>query len=648
MKCCIETADLFRFRYYSDPQISADAGRVAYVETEISRRENRYITSVYVAENGISQCAAREASCPRWQGDLLYYLSGGQVCRTDGIATEQITHLDGVTRSFSLSADGNLLCCLVTRSTEKHCKTDPLFVKHLYMKEDSVKGLIDPDIVSEYWIINLTTKAGYRLLPADFKLDAPMWGMLSAPVWSESGKLLAFSSRVQDDSLHDEKPWQADLYVVSPDGDGLRAITGGQGTFQQPVWKDENTLICFGHDNRYFRSTELSIWEISLQGGAKDLTRHLDITLTNMCIGDTESGHSACDVVFDGETGLYYFLASWHGDAKVMRFDPVTDSLQSMDDMHRAVMGFTMDQRKKTIAQVYSDVGMPSAVSVVDIQTGQEYRLPSQNDLLLKEIKLSTPEHFPVCTEDATVTDGWLMRPVGYEEGKNYPSVLSIHGGPYGLYGNLFFLEFQLLTAAGFAVIYCNPVGSRGYGQRFSQGIVGEYSKRDYRELMAFTDLCLEKFPFLAKDRMGVSGGSYGGYMTNWIITQTDRFKAAVAQRSISNWMTMYATSDSGYISIEQMLFGRKIPDPIELLDISPIRYACQVETPLLLLHSECDMRCPIEQAEQFFVTLKGMGKEVELIRFPGENHGMSRNGLPSLRVARLEAICEFLKRYLG
>lgn len=648
----LEYADLYRLHFYSDACCSPDGKSVAYVDTRMLREENRYASAVRIWHSGETHTMEGEAKHPRWCGGALYYLArrpeGWQVCRreADG-AVQQLTQLCCGVERFSVSPHGKL-CLLVRERTAARDPLAPVVVEGLYVKEDGEKGLIDRSLAYRLYLQDPANSAPQPLLPNDFRLEAPMWGGLDAPVWDAAGERIAFTARAQDDAEHERRPWQANVYVLEARTLQLHTVTQSNGVYEQPVWKDAGTLLCLGHHNAYFRSTDLSIYELPLEGGAeRNLTAAHDMTLGNECIGDSEYGAHPTAPVYDAACGALYALETRAGSVRLIRYKLKDDSVTPLAPRERAVLGFSMDAACACAALVYSDAGNPARVALLDVKTGRETVLADENAALLEAIALSAPERLPYAGARGVLQEGWVMKPADWQEGGHYPAVLEIHGGPYGCYGNVFFFEFQLLCAAGLGVFYCNPVGSKGYGQQFSYGVVGQYAKRDCDDIFRFTEACLAHCAWMDAARLGVTGGSYGGYLTNWIITQTNRFRAAVAQRSISNWMTMFATSDSGYVSIEQMLLGRPMHRLEELLTISPVVYAGRVNTPLLLLHSECDMRCPIEQAEQFYVALKAMGKDVRMVRFPASNHGLSRSGLPQLREARLAELVGFLCQHL-
>ena len=263
-----------------------------------------------------------------------------------------------------------------------------------------------------------------------------------------------------------------------------------------------------------------------------------------------------------------------------------------------------------------------------------------------RQRELSSPEAIEFEGADGWKVNGWIMKPIGYEEGKKYPLILEIHGGPHAMYGNTYFNEFQILAAEGFAVLYVNPRGSHGYGQKFVNAVRGDYGGNDYQDLMCAVDYALDNFDYIDSERLGVTGGSYGGFMTNWIVGHTNRFKAAVTQRSISNWISFYGVSDIGYYFTDWQILA-DLNEIEKLWDHSPLKYVDHVETPLLILHGENDFRCPIEQAEQLFIALKHRKKETKFVRFPESNHELSRSGKPALRINRLEYIRDWFLKYL-
>jgi len=238
------------------------------------------------------------------------------------------------------------------------------------------------------------------------------------------------------------------------------------------------------------------------------------------------------------------------------------------------------------------------------------------------------------------------MKPFNFEPGKKFPAILEIHGGPKTAYGEVFVHEMQLLASEGYVVIYCNPRGSDGRGNEFAD-IRGKYGTIDYEDIMQFVDEAVKRYEFIDENKIGVTGGSYGGFMTNWIIGHTDRFKAAVSQRSIANWISKFGTTDIGYFFVEDQHFATPWSNYEKLWWHSPMKYADKVKTPTLFIHSDEDYRCWLVEAIQMFTSLKYHGVESKLVIFKGENHDLSRTGKPLHRLRRLKEIIEWFDKYL-
>ncbi|MGI8794339.1 MAG: alpha/beta hydrolase family protein, partial [Acidimicrobiales bacterium] len=316
---------------------------------------------------------------------------------------------------------------------------------------------------------------------------------------------------------------------------------------------------------------------------------------------------------------------------------------------------------------------LPELFALVD---GVETRLSFHTERFHTRVAAAIPERFVVTSADGMEVEAWLLRPPapsgpnpglsGSGSGsagsaaepapRSLPVILDVHGGPFAQYGNRFFDEVQMAAGAGYAVIYSNPRGSSGYGEAFARGIRGPKAEvdpgtgwggADYEDLMAVIDQAIEQFPELDPERMAVMGGSYGGYMTSWIIGHTDRFKTAISERALNNMLTFAHTSDIGSLFPAGYIGANHLDDPDEFIRQSPTTYWRDINTPVLILHAENDLRCPIEQAEDLFLRLKLSGKTVEFVRFPGESHELSRSGNPVHRVARMEIILDWLARTL-
>lgn len=272
-------------------------------------------------------------------------------------------------------------------------------------------------------------------------------------------------------------------------------------------------------------------------------------------------------------------------------------------------------------------------------------QLTRLNDEIIKNVELIKPEEVIVKAHDEYPIHAWIIKPPGFSPRKKYPSILEIHGGPRVQYGHTFFHEMQFLAARGYVVYYGNPRGGQGYGRNHAEVTVNAWGTVDYEDCISLARH-MARQNYINTKLMGVTGGSYGGYMTNWIVTHTDMFAAAVTQRSVSNFISFFGSSDFGF-ALDRELKGKPWTDHDNWWEMSPMKHVANVRTPLLITHSENDLRCPIEQAEQLFISLKKLKRTVEFIRFPEEPHGLSRCGRPDRRIARLEWIVKWFDRYL-
>jgi dipeptidyl aminopeptidase/acylaminoacyl peptidase len=306
-------------------------------------------------------------------------------------------------------------------------------------------------------------------------------------------------------------------------------------------------------------------------------------------------------------------------------------------------VAYDFDVQAGRLVACLADPACPGEVHLAE--NGGERKLTDLNPWL-RDRYLARPRRLQLKARDGLGLEGWLLEPPGFDPRVKHPLVMEIHGGPHSQYGWAFFHEFQVLAGMGFCVFYVNPRGSDGYGEEFKRAVVRDWGGRDYEDLMTALDQLIAGGEFVNEARMGVGGGSYGGYMTNWIIGHTDRFSAAVAMRSLSNLVSEYAQHD--IVPWGQLEMGPPPwPDLDELWRRSPIRYVQQMRTPLLLTHGEMDLRCAISQAEELFGALRLLGREVELVRFPGESHDVSRSGRPDRRLERLRRVASWFAAHL-
>ncbi|MDN4524460.1 S9 family peptidase [Fictibacillus fluitans] len=649
MKQGIKAEDLYRLRFVSDPQISPDGEKVAYVVKVINQDKN-YESHLYIC--GLNSGASvrwtngrHKDSNPRWSpdGKTLAFVSDRSginqvwLIPSEGGEAVQLTSSVKGAGSPVWSPDGKSLLVSVTVEEEKEEENalKPLEVTHLKYKADG-KGLLN-DAYSQLVHIDVETREETQLTSGAYQhFDA---------AWSPDGQKIAYcKSRGQGDAIS----YASDLIVRTLNGTETK-INQETGSFSDPVWSADGEHLAFlGQTFEYGSATLGNVYN-ALVGSGKVvcLTRDFDDHAGDAMVGDIHYGHPSPKPVWSKDGKGLYFIASCEGNAS-LHYVTMEGDVSQITRQKCHVYGYTMAVENDYAVFAASSPTVPGDLFYASLSNlSEEVRLTDVNEELLSTISLSQPEEFTFINDEGFTVQSWLLKPPHYTEGNKYPMVLEIHGGPHAMYGNTFFHELQLLAASGYVVLYSNPRGSYGYGQQFVKACMEDYGGGDYRDLMAAVNHVTAHCDFVDPEQLVVTGGSYGGFMTNWIVGQTSRFKAAVTQRSISNWLSFYGVSDIGYYFTKWEIGNHVWEDPDKLWHHSPLRLSSKVETPLLILHGEEDFRCPIEQGEQLFIALKQQGKRVKFVRFPKSDHNLSRNGDPGLRVNRLQYIVNWFDDHL-
>ena len=661
----VTAEDIFNLAMASDARISPCGSKAVFVKTWLDREKNDYRSSLFLvpADGGdpvrLTSADAKD-TYPRWspdgkhiaflsnrtERDQVYVLpvSGGEAWRLTGFQ-ERVS-------AFSWSPDGASLA-VVTKSesareeagvNDNDTKSDVVHITSIRYKENGEPGFLDGK-KQHIWRVSFLAGEPREVDESNVRQLTSGDFDDTDPVWSPSGQEIYF---VSDRTELRDYGRVRQIWSVPARGGTPRLVTGGENdVFVDPAPAPSGDRIAFrGHrDAEAGSSLNNRLWSCDASGGephclTADLDRSTDDTITADFVAKSESR-----LVWSDDGQSVFTQVSVEGSTHVYRVD-LNGAVTPVITGERRVLDFSHSSGR--IAFTATDSLHPPEVFICNSDGSSEVRLTGLNDEFLSGVALSTPESFHVKSynEDAREIHGWIMKPPHTREGQKHPMVLTIHGGPHGTYGNSFFHEFQTLAAAGYVVVYCNPRGSQGYGEEFCSCTRGCWGESDMPDVMAVVDHAIQS-GVVDANRLGVTGGSYGGYLTNWIIGHTDRFAAAITDRCVSNMYSMYGTSDIGFTFGEYEFGGKPWEQPEVYKRYSPISYVENMTTPLLIVHSEQDYRCPIEQAEQLFISLKKLGRTVEFVRFPNENHELSRNGQPKHRVQRIEFNLDWWNRYL-
>ena len=409
--------------------------------------------------------------------------------------------------------------------------------------------------------------------------------------------------------------------------------------FADFVIDNKEKIISVMTDMKKYGLNENSSFYLIDENNNINLLYHYDNGLGNMIGTDSSYGGGKDIRVYKDKI---YFVGTENENAHIKCLD-LKGNINTITNKQGAVNCFDVSNNENIYFIGFRDLKLEEIYS---INNGLENQLSFFNEDILKEKSLSIPERVSFKTNNEFEIEGWVLKPINYDENKKYPAILDIHGGPKTAYGEIFFNEMQVWANMGYFVFFCNPRGSEGKGNAFAD-IRGIYGTIDYEDIIKFTDIVLEKYTNIDKNRLGVTGGSYGGFMVNWIIGHTDKFRCAVSQRSISNWIDDFGTTDIGYYFNPDELGGDIWSGFDKLWKQSPLKYANNVKTPTLFIHSEEDYRCYQTQAFQMFTALKYYGVESRLCLFKSENHELSRSGKPKHRLRRLKEITNWFEKYL-
>ena len=669
-KSLITAEDLYRFEQIGDCEISPDGCHVVFCVHRVDRKTEKKCANLWIVPTGRGRprqftYGDQVDSRPRWSPDgsqIAFASNRGDEKQPQiylipfhGGEARPLTDLKGTLSCFEWSPDGRRLVCRFRRKDDEEIEREEdegkkklgvvsRHITRVFFKLDG-SGFL-PKERWHIWTIDARTGRAGQLTEGDVHDEA-------SPHWSPDEKQIAFcSNRTEDPDLN---PDAVDLFLVPAAGGALRKIETPFGPKDDPVFSpDGRWLAYYGKDfseeqGQWWKNTGLWVVPVDGSEAARNLTEPFDFDVSSETINDLLGLPSTTSPTWSKDGERIYFQVSRHGST-ILRSVVVHGGERDTKTViggEGVVGSFSLDRAGGKLACFRADMGDPGQVWVRGLVAGRSRKLTRVNENLLRARDLGEMEEVWFKGPAGNDLQGWILKPPRFDESKRYPSILEIHGGPQAQYGHFFMHEFYFLAAQGYVVYFCNPRGGQGYGEEHTRAIWHNWGTADYDDLMAWADLVRGK-PYIDPGRMGVTGGSYGGYMTNWITGHTDRFKAAVTQRCVSNLISMYGSSDFNWVFQMELADAPPWEDLENYWRQSPMKAIGNVRTPTLVIHSEQDLRCAIEQGEQVFVALKKLGVDTEMVRFPEEPHGLSRGGRTDRRVERLKHILRWFDRYLG
>ncbi|HET9391972.1 MAG TPA: S9 family peptidase [Candidatus Rubrimentiphilum sp.] len=661
----VAAEDLFKFTFITNAHISPDGTRVVFVATKLNGPKETYDSNLYLVpvaggEPKRLTNTGRDDG-PAWSPDsrTIAFTRGpakkglhAQIFAYDVASgtVRQLTRLKQGASGPVYSHDGKRIAFRVV-------SIDPAPAAHINFAAAGFKPKKDQDKSDVRIVTNMHFEgngAGYTydrhphiwVMNADGSkaraLTSGSWAETNAR-WSPDDTLIAFDSL----RYHSPSLGPNDIYTIPSSGGTMRKLAS-----DQPA----NGLLDFdrGHEVWFFSGgvadpAELPALVRSRPDGSK---RKTIVPLNTVDFGDSvladmgEPG-GGCGPYFAPGESFALMNANEPGYSALVKVDPKTGAVQKLTTAGEA-SDCSMDEGGRYIAYELSDFTHPREVYLMDVATGQSKRLTGMNDALMAQLQVSTPQPFTVTDDAGFTVHAWFMPAIGAKPGVRYPTILDIHGGPETQFGETFFHEFQYWAGLGYNVVFSDPRGSVGFGYPFEEALAKHWGTAMFDDVQRVMDEALKR-PDVDPNRLGVSGGSYGGYATLWVVGHTNRYKAAIAERVVSNLATEQLAAD---LASDNALGGRYswgLPwQPGNLyLQESPISYVANATTPLLILHSEEDTRTPIDQTLQWFNASKILGRTVEYVIVPGENHDLSRVGSPIHRVERLRILSQWFAKYL-
>ena len=680
----ITEKDLLKFTWIADPQLSPDGSAVAFVRVTVNERDDRYDTAIFaVPADGRDAprrlTAGNRDTAPRWSpdGKRLAFVRASErdgktqpgqiyVLAMDGGEARPVTELAAGAGNPAWSPDGMRLA--FTSATEfkdpkaagepkpsGERKSDVQVITRAVYRENGNPGYVDNEHRTHIFTV---AGVGADAPPAPSQKPAAPVQLTDGEFsegglqWAPDGSKIYFVSTRVPEPYYEEKG--AELFSVPAGGGAITKVAAIEGSISNISISPDGSRIAFvgelrGTPIRSYSQTDLWLTGATPGSAPKNLTADYDFDIASGIGGDQAAprGQNRKPLVWSRDGASIFVVGAEKGSSNIKRLTVASGKLEPVTTGEHDVVAFSATPDGSRIAATLSTQTNIGDLSVLDPGSkAAPTQITRVNEELFKDIQQSTPEEIWYKSFDGRNIQGWILKPPDFDPSKKYPLILEIHGGPHAAYGNTYTHEFMWMAAKGYVVLFTNPRGSTTYGQEFGNIIQYRYPGDDYKDLMAGVDEVVKR-GYVDANRLGVTGGSGGGLLTNWTITQTQRFKAAVAQRDIADWSGFWYTAD---FTLYQPTWFRKAPweDPQDFAARSPITHVAKVTTPLMLINGDADYRTPpANGGEMMFRALKYRHIPTVMVRFPRESHELSRSGEPWHRIERLRHIVGWMDQWL-
>ena len=680
----ITEKDLLKFTWIADPQLSPDGSAVAFVRVTVNERDDRYDTAIFaVPADGRDAprrlTAGNRDTAPRWSpdGKRLAFVRASErdgktqpgqiyVLAMDGGEARPVTELAAGAGNPAWSPDGMRLA--FTSATEfkdpkaagepkpsGERKSDVQVITRAVYRENGNPGYVDNEHRTHIFTV---AGVGADAPPAPSQKPAAPVQLTDGEFsegglqWAPDGSKIYFVSTRVPEPYYEEKG--AELFSVPAGGGAITKVAAIEGSISNISISPDGSRIAFvgelrGTPIRSYSQTDLWLTGATPGSAPKNLTADYDFDIASGIGGDQAAprGQNRKPLVWSRDGASIFVVGAEKGSSNIKRLTVASGKLEPVTTGEHDVVAFSATPDGSKIAATLSTQTNIGDLSVLDPGSkAAPTQITRVNEELFKDIQQSTPEEIWYKSFDGRNIQGWILKPPDFDPSKKYPLILEIHGGPHAAYGNTYTHEFMWMAAKGYVVLFTNPRGSTTYGQEFGNIIQYRYPGDDYKDLMAGVEEVVKR-GYVDANRLGVTGGSGGGLLTHWTITQTQRFKAAVAQRDIADWSGFWYTAD---FTLYQPTWFRKAPweDPQDFAARSPITHVAKVTTPLMLINGDADYRTPpANGGEMMFRALKYRHIPTVMVRFPRESHELSRSGEPWHRIERLRHIVGWMDQWL-